>query len=113
MLKDSQGRSQLQIRWVNAQAMLANSLTKVGEDYQMNRFVACNQRWKIVDGPEMFSGRRRQQKGLDGLDEPRSLCETTAKEKNGLRPDGHADLDAGTMGHEQTLVSQLRWPSVV
>ena len=65
--KESQRRTNLAIRWVNAQAMLANSLTKKGEDYQCNRCVACGFRWKLVDDPEMFSGRKRAQKGLDGL----------------------------------------------
>ena len=50
--------------------MLANSLTKRGEDQQFDRFVACKYRWKIVDDPQMFSGRERSKRGLDGLDEP-------------------------------------------
>ena len=70
VLKESQNRTQLEIRWVNAQAMLANSLTKRGEDQQFDRFVACKYRWKIVDDPNMFSGRERSKRGLDGLDEP-------------------------------------------
>ena len=78
MLKDSQVRTGLQIRWVNAQAMLANSLTKIGEDSQCNRYIACGQKWKIVDDPLMFSGRRRQKHGLDGLGE--DVCEAP---KNG------------------------------
>ena len=73
MLKESQRRTRLDIRWVNAQAMLANSLTKRGEDHQFNRYVSCGFRWKLVDDPEMFSGRKRAAKGLDGLglEEPR------------------------------------------
>ncbi|CAE7180345.1 RE2, partial [Symbiodinium pilosum] len=70
VLKESQLRTALDIRWVNAQAMLANSLTKRGEDQQFDRFVACKYRWKIVDDPQMFSGRERSKRGLDGLDEP-------------------------------------------
>ena len=69
MLKESQVRTNLSIRWVNAQAMLANSLTKRGEDQQFSRFISCGCRWKVVDDPEMFSGRKRAQRGLDGLDE--------------------------------------------
>ena len=68
-LKESQKRTGLDIRWVNAQAMLANSLTKRGEDQQFNRFLSCGCRWKIVDDPEMFSGRERARRGLDGLGE--------------------------------------------
>ena len=52
---------------MNAQAMLANSLTKRGEDQQFNRYVSCGFRWKLVDDPEMFSGRERTRRGLDGL----------------------------------------------
>ena len=70
VLKESQLRTALDIRWVNAQAMLANSLTKRGEDQQFDRFVACKYRWKIVDDPQVFSGRERSKRGLDRLDEP-------------------------------------------
>ena len=86
-LKESQVRSRLDIRWVNSQAMLANSLTKRGEDQQFDRFVACGYKWKIVDDPEMFSGRERTRRGLDGLGEPqlqgvlrRRPCKLSAQE---------------------------------
>ena len=70
MLKSSQRETSLQIRWVNSQAMLANSLTKRGEDQQCSRYLSLGQRWKIVEDPAMFSGRKRQQQVLDGLDLP-------------------------------------------
>ncbi|CAK9042331.1 unnamed protein product [Durusdinium trenchii] len=42
-LKNAQRETGLEIRWVNSQAMLANSLTKRGEDEQMNRFALESQ----------------------------------------------------------------------
>ena len=44
MLKASQRETQLKIRWVNSQAMLANSLTKTGEDQQCCRYLTLGQR---------------------------------------------------------------------
>ena len=67
-LKESQQETGLRVRWVNSQAMLANSITKRGEDIQMCRFVQLGQRWKIVHDELMFSGRKRQQQGKDVFD---------------------------------------------
>ena len=67
ILKQSQEKTGLEIRWVNSEAMLANSLTKRGEDIQINKYVACKQTWRIVDDPEMFSGRKLKQQGRDLL----------------------------------------------
>ena len=67
ILKQSQEKTGLIIRWVNSEAMLANSLTKRGEDTQMNKYIACKQTWRIVDDPEMFSGRKLKQQGRDLL----------------------------------------------
>ena len=66
-LKESQNHTGLRVRWVNSQAMLANSLTKRGEDFQMTKFIQVNQVWKIVDD-EMFSGRKRIQMGKQVFD---------------------------------------------
>ena len=66
-LKNAQRETGLEIRWVNSQAMLANSLTKRGEDEQMNRFVACKQTWRIVEDAEMFSGKRLKREHRDLL----------------------------------------------
>ena len=68
-LKESQDYTDLIVRWVSAQAMLANSLTKRGEDFQMAKFVQLNQLWRIVDDENMFSGRKRKQHGKDVLDD--------------------------------------------
>jgi len=37
-LKEADHQNGLDLRWVSAQAQLANSLTKRGEDHQLNRF---------------------------------------------------------------------------
>ncbi|CAE7773878.1 RE2 [Symbiodinium pilosum] len=34
---------------------------------QVNRFLAMGQQWRIVDDPDMFSGRKRKEKGLSPL----------------------------------------------
>ena len=67
-IKESQNRTHLRVRWVSSQAMLANTLTKRGEDMQMGRFVQLGQRWRIVEDQEMFSGRKRAQMGKPVLD---------------------------------------------
>ena len=67
-IKESQTRTHLRVRWVSSQAMLANTLTKRGEDMQMGRFVQLGQRWRIVEDQEMFSGRKRAQMGKSVLD---------------------------------------------
>jgi hypothetical protein len=72
-LKEAEHQNDLDLRWVSAQAQLANSLTKRGEDHQMNRFVSCHQTWRIVDDPDMFSGRRLKQQGRDLLDLERKV----------------------------------------
>lgn len=67
-VKESEMYTQLQVRWVNSEAMLANSLTKRGEDHQMQRYVACRQVWRVVEDPEMFSGKKLKQQKRDLLD---------------------------------------------
>ena len=67
-IKQSQRDTHLQVRWVNADAQLANTLTKRGEDHQISKFVALGQKWRIVFDPSMHSGRRRKSQGLGPLD---------------------------------------------
>ena len=95
MLKESQRRTSLEIRWVNALAMLANSLTKRGEDHQFNRYFSCGCRWKLVDDPNMFSGRERTKRGLDGLDLKEASLSAELQNAHNLAifinwPGGHA-----------------------
>ena len=75
-LKESQRHTNLIVRWVNSDAQLANTLTKRGEEHQINRFIALGQMWRIIHDPEMFSGRRRKEHGLGPLeDRPQSQSE--------------------------------------
>lgn len=67
-LKESQNHTNLKIRWVNSQAMLANSITKRGEDFQMCRFVQLGQSWRIIHDDNMFSGKKRKGMGKEVLD---------------------------------------------
>ena len=66
-LKESQQHTKLHVRWVNSDAQLANTLTKRGEEHQVSRFIALGQQWRIIHDPEMFSGKKRREKGLDPL----------------------------------------------
>jgi len=84
-LKQSQNETGLEVRWVNSEAMLANTLTKRGEDQQMNRFIACQQVWRIVEDPERFSGKRLKQQGRDFLDLKQTGVGTTDHDKEGAQ----------------------------
>ena len=66
-IKESQRHTHLQVRWVNSDAQLANTLTKRGEDHQMARFIALGQQWRIVYDPDMCSGKKRKAQGKDPL----------------------------------------------
>ena len=48
--------------------MLANSITKRGEDFQMCRFVQLGQSWRIIHDDNMFSGKKRKGMGKEVLD---------------------------------------------
>ena len=67
-LKESQRNTSLDVRWVNSDAQLANTLTKRGEEHQVARFIALGQRWRIVFDENMFSGKRRKAQGKDPLE---------------------------------------------
>ena len=67
-LKEAQRGTHLDVRWVNSDAQLANSLTKRGGDHQVARFIALGQRWRIVFDENMFSGKRRKAQGKDPLE---------------------------------------------
>ena len=66
-IKESQGETNLLVRWVNSDAQLANTLTKRGEEHQISKFLALGQRWRIVYDPSMFSGKERKKRGMDAL----------------------------------------------
>ena len=87
-LKESQNQTDLVVRWVHSDAQLANTLTKRGEEHQVNRFIAMNQQWRIVDDPNMFSGKKRKAKGLDPLQNSDGIACEAPKESS--HAGGHA-----------------------
>ena len=66
-LKESQTNTGLQIRWVHSDAMLANSLTKATEKWQILLFIRMQQQWRIVHDSSMASARRRKAEGIDPM----------------------------------------------
>ncbi|CAE7339672.1 unnamed protein product [Symbiodinium pilosum] len=66
-LKESQINSRLQLRWVHSDAMLANSLTKPTEKWQIQLFLKMKQHWRIVHDSSMTSARRRKAEGIDPM----------------------------------------------
>ena len=106
-LKEAQNTTGLIIRWVHSDAQLANTLTKRGEEHQVSRFLALEQKWRIVDDPNMFSGRRRRSEGMDPLEnsgnvqEPRVSdvdARVFAKQQSTSGAGGHASAES-TSGH--------------
>ena len=66
-LKESQENTQLQLRWVHSDAMLANSWTKPAEKWQVQLFEKMNQHWRIVHDSNMVSARRRKAEGINPM----------------------------------------------
>ena len=66
-LKESQDNSQLQLRWVHSDAMLANSLTKPSEKWQILLFQKMKYHWRIVHDSNMVSARKRKAEGIDPM----------------------------------------------
>ena len=66
-IKESQKHTKLLVRWVHSDAQLSNTLTKRGEEHQVTRFVSLGQQWRITYDPDMFSGKRRKEKGIEPL----------------------------------------------
>ena len=95
-LKEAQNHTGLIIRWVHSDAQLANTLTKRGEEHQISRFISIGQQWRIIDDPNMFSGRRRRAKGMSPLEnvgetpknEPRVPSNVPCVEENTQRQEG-------------------------
>ena len=68
-LKDALTETGLELRWVNSDAQLANSLTKDNEPQQLQRFCRLNQNWRIVEDPAMKSAKNRRKLGIGALDD--------------------------------------------
>ena len=71
-LKESMESTNLQVRWVNGDSQLANSLTKAQEPHQIMEYFRRGGCWRIVHDPELMSGRRRKQLGLGSLETRKS-----------------------------------------
>ena len=67
-LKESMSSTNLKLRWVNGDSQLANSLTKETELHQLFEYHRRKGQWRIVYDPELVSGRKRKQMGVDRLD---------------------------------------------
>ena len=57
----------LLIRWVNGDSQLPNALTKQTELHQLFEYHRRKGQWWIVYDPELLSGRKRKQLGVDRL----------------------------------------------
>ena len=66
-LKESQMNTSLQLRWVHSDAMIANSLTKSTEKWQIQLFLKMKQNWRIVHDNDMMSARRRKAGGIQPM----------------------------------------------
>ena len=66
-LKESQDNTELQLRWVHSDAMLANSWTKSTEKWQVQLFLRMKHHWRIVHDSNMVSARRRKAEGIDPM----------------------------------------------
>ena len=70
-LKSNLDRGGTDLRWVNGDSMLANSLTKPSEKGQMMLFITMGYRWRITYDELMRSGKNRRKIGLGPLETPR------------------------------------------
>ena len=59
----------VEVRWVNGEPQLANSLTKDNELQQLMVFSSRNGRWKIVHDTDFISGRKGKSLGINPLSE--------------------------------------------
>ena len=75
-LKESMLSTSVQVRWVSGDSQLANSLTKENEPHQLCEYLRRNGSWRIIYDPDLLSGRKRKQLGLDMLEErvPENQC---------------------------------------
>eukprot|EP00974_Lingulodinium_polyedra_P036071 3460064-Lingulodinium_polyedra.AAC.1 len=53
------GARQLECRWVNGDAQLANPLTKPGEKHQLEDFYSRGGKWRLVMDPQLLSAKKR------------------------------------------------------
>ena len=76
-LKESMDCAATELRWVNGEAQLANSWTKMDEQHQVMNFYQLGHRWRITYDQTMTSGRKRKSQGVDAFEK---LPSTPAKD---------------------------------
>ena len=67
-LKESMPSTKVQVRWVKGDSQLASALTKGMECHQLCESERRHGTWRIVFDPQLISGRKRQQPGLERLE---------------------------------------------
>ena len=87
-LKESTSSTDLVVRWVNGDSQLANSLTKENELHQIHEFLRRGGQWRIVFDPNLLSGRKRRQLGIDTLENivPASESDAISSSKSLEKP---------------------------
>merc|ERR1712039_589911 len=55
------------VRWVHGDAMLANTLTKSGEEHQMNTFYERGHKYRLTYDPAFMSAKKRKAMGIEML----------------------------------------------
>ena len=83
-LRDGIEACECPVRWVHSDAMLANSLTKGHERWQLDLFFQNKCRWRLVYDQLFESAKRRKGLGIQALEEVVRLD---------FRPDLWGDLD--------------------
>jgi len=100
-LKEALNECGVNIRWVNGESQLANSLTKADEPQQLDLFRRMGLRWKIIYDPEMLSGRKRRQAGLGALDNIAPNRNVTNETKSTITSSSPGESDVpDNQGHQ-------------
>ncbi|OLQ06318.1 Retrovirus-related Pol polyprotein from transposon TNT 1-94 [Symbiodinium microadriaticum] len=68
-IKESQARTQVQLRWVHSEAQLANSLTKQGGGREYELYYKMGHQWRLVEDEAMMSAKRRRENGIQPLEQ--------------------------------------------
>ena len=68
-IKESQARTQVQLRWVHSEAQLANSLTKQGGGREYELYYKMGHQWRLVEDEAMMSAKRRRESGIQPLEQ--------------------------------------------
>ena len=80
--------TELNLRRVNGDAQLANSLTKPREPAQINMFYRMGGRWRLVYDDRYVSARKRKQLGKDPLEDGNIAEKTEDRQESSADKDG-------------------------